>query len=186
MIILRLRFVGLTDGRATIIDNSGGTGDFVTFQVGADPSVESEVKLAYLDLQGDDVDYVVVNNEQLTMTNVSITDIDGGTSSWNTAPINNIGTVIITSSTDNTGFVALDGGAVGNDFVYSRDSVSSVTLSYVGGDNDITTGSEYSDTLWNVELVDSAVVVVDDSRTIGNTLTTETGTSLTLAVVRLK
>ncbi|MHB9139882.1 MAG: choice-of-anchor Q domain-containing protein, partial [Victivallaceae bacterium] len=183
---IHIKIVGLTDpGKLTYVRGN----DFVTLQAGTDVAAGTNVNLSFLDFRGGgaSTDYVVVNNADLQVTNVSIgADIMlPVAATWQVAPILNNGSLTVRNGNNNTGYIALDGGAVGNDFNYAYDIGAAVTLRYFSDPagiivNPINTGVEFSSSLYNLELTDNAIVNVITSQpmTIGNQLSVTLGSQL--------
>gem|GEM_PF-4493524 len=186
---VHVKIVGLTDpGRLTYVRGY----DFVTLTIGSSaPATISTVNLSYLDFRGGgtSTNYVLINNADLQVTNVSVgANTEPAPNqpqvpvTWQVAPIQNNGTLTVRNGSENTGYIALDGGAEGNPFIYARDSISSsVTLRYFGNSlrPSSDTGAEFSSSVWDVELVQSATGVGADI-TITNTSTDTVGRNLSV------
>ncbi|MCK4982407.1 MAG: hypothetical protein KAS17_05760, partial [Victivallaceae bacterium] len=153
---LNISIFGLDNGKASYI--TGEDGEQVMI-VGTGGATSEAVNLKHLDFRGND-DYVLVNNENLSLSDVSVAGISL-TEKWTTGTINNTnGTIAVY---DNS-YLKLDGSADGTAFTYNPGS----TLQYM-----LTPGA-----------ASSALTIDDNSAEFGTSiqgLTVDTGVALTLS-----
>jgi hypothetical protein len=157
--------IGLQNKVVNVVGPDGET----TLTVGDTGGLANDVKFKHLNFQGNNTDYVLVNQENLYLYNVSVT------TGWNNGTIDNQNNIYVMT------VLSLDGSADGYKFNYAVDS----TLRYTGdasisiNDN----SAEFSDSLYNLALADSVSLTLNNlstDHTILGGISSESSTSFTI------
>lgn len=188
---INVSIFGLDTGYASYI--TGGAGEQVMI-VGTGGATSDIIVMQNLDFRGND-DYVLVNNENLTLSNVSVAGIDNTitgvayTGKWTAGTIDNtIGTITV----DENSSLILDGSAAGNAFTYNDGSTLQYMPTLVTETTSVTIGdasAEFGTSIQNLT-VDSGVTLKLSNRTgayvlngnvdINGALTLQDSTAITL------